>query len=317
MKGDDALDDLLVRARREPLTGEEERRLSDALASSEDTRLLYEAGRAFDREAPVEPGDDERIQGMLAAVARRRAPPVVRRPRRSLFGALAVGLLLGGAAGAALGLRRPAVSPSAPVSKTAVPAAPAPVDPRPERVEAPRTPAPPPPGVPSSVHAPTAVRQEPYVPPNTVPSAPVATAPAQASFDAPVPGAVDAPTASALFAAANRARVSGDSGRAIELYRRLDAEFPRSSEALTARLSLGLLLLQKGESAAALEQFRAYEALGRGPTLVEAYWGEAQALRKLARPGEERAALQRLVERFPDSAYARASQNRLRELESR
>jgi tetratricopeptide (TPR) repeat protein len=142
---------------------------------------------------------------------------------------------------------------------------------------------------------------------------------ATASFESleKAPDAAVPSTAPALFAAANRARVSGQSERAVALYLRLENDFPDSSEALTARLSLGLLLLNAGRPEAALTEFRAYASRGRGTTLAEAYWGQALALRALGRVPEERAVLEKLNREFPDSAYSTPSEKRLRELDSR
>jgi tetratricopeptide (TPR) repeat protein len=328
VRNDDSFDDLLARARREPLSGEEARRLRAALASSEETRLLYEAGLAFDREGAVQAGDDERIARWLDAIDEPRFRVAPRR-QRGLLGALSVGLLLGAVAGAAIAPRSPAArrnlssgTVETPTERAPRTSASARLVPDSEHPEEP--PAPPQPrlGMRSETEAPkqpATARREPDARSLSAPStalpvdAPKADA-SEASFAALPPDSSDEATAPKLFAAANRARVSGDTGRAIALYTELEAEFPRSSEALTARLSLGLLLLQKREARTALGHFRSYQARGRGPTLVEAHFGEAQALRQLTLHDEERAALQRLVALFPDSAYAVAAKKRLHEL---
>jgi TolA-binding protein len=107
--------------------------------------------------------------------------------------------------------------------------------------------------------------------------------------------------------------MQGDSRRAISLYQRLETEFPHSAEALSARLSLGILYLNSAQARLALEQFRAYRALSQGPTLGEALWGESQALHQLGQRSEERGVLQELLARFPESVYAAAAKKRLAE----
>jgi len=71
-----------------------------------------------------------------------------------------------------------------------------------------------------------------------------------------------------------------------------------------------LYLLQKnGESA--LRQFRAHLAAGGGGFERESLWGAAVALRRLGRFAEERAMLEGLVTRYPNSAYELSAQRRL------
>ena len=330
-------DDLLARARRAPLSEAEERRLRELLASSSESRLLYEAGCAFDREAPVQAGDDARLERMLSAVENRHAPashapaPGRTQPKR-LGRALATGLFLGTAAVAAVELSRALLMPghagngrsAAPPSSSAAlppavrgaksPFAP-PTDG--ELSDAPSTPIASAPAIAPSVHA-AAPAERPVAPAErTAPelAAPLAPPSAfgSARFEAvPEPPAVR-PSAIELFSAANRARVAGDAALAIATYRRLEAEYPSSSEAVTARLSLGMLHLQSGAPALALEQFRAYRSATRGPGLAEALFGEARALGRLGRRDEERALLRELLEKFPRSAYASAAQKRLAE----
>jgi TolA-binding protein len=144
------------------------------------------------------------------------------------------------------------------------------------------------------------------------PTAPVASfedvAPGSANLRAAVSNAPE------LFSSANRARRTGDLAAAVLLYQRLCQDFPRSSEAETAHLTLGVVYLQQHKPGSALEQFRICRASGVGTSLVEALWGEAQALRELGRAAEERAALARIVREFPDSAYVNAARKRLSDL---
>ena len=316
----DFTDDLLARARRAPLSEAEERRLRELLASSAESRLLYEAGCAFDREAPVQAGDDARLERMLREVEKRSEPAPRRSQPQRLGRALATGLLLGTAAVAAVELGRAvlmpghagSVRPAAPPSESQAPRVPpapqlgpAPAAPvrEPADPSASATPASPAqPAPPHGSHAPIVALP---LPPAAVGSA---------GFDAlpPVP-AVERATASQLFAEANRARVAGKLESAITTYRRLELEYPQSNEAVTARLSLGMLYLQTGAPGLALEQLQAYRAVSRGPALAEALFGEARALGRLGRREEERARLRELLEKFPRSAYAAAAEKRLAE----
>ncbi len=323
----DSNDDLLIRARRDALRPDEQRRLRELLPSSSQARLLFEAGCAFDREAVVLPGDDQRIERMVRAVrareARRRAPAL----RRAHWQALAVGVLVGAGAVAAVGVSKSLLLPApqasaqaaaaprergghgtapsdraAPLSTTSGAAATSSAAARSVVV------------APSTASESTPGRQP---EPNKAPVVgPGASAPSSARFDdvgQNRPAAGPSQTAGELFAEANRLRVQADSARAIAAYQRLESEFPNSSEALIARLSLGMLYLQARQPNLALEQFRAYRARGQGPTLGEALWGESLALHQLKRRTEERAVLQELLDRFPDSAYANAARKRLSE----
>jgi TolA-binding protein len=121
-------------------------------------------------------------------------------------------------------------------------------------------------------------------------------------------------TAAELFAAANRARIAGDAPLAVRLSRELEDRYPESREAVTTHLSLGLLQLQQGAPADALQEFRRYRAVGSTATMPEALWGESQALRRLGRSAEERAVLEELLDRYPGSAYEAAARRRLADL---
>jgi len=348
MSLEDSVDDLLARSRREPLSSEERRRLDDALSGSVESRLLHEAGGAFDREGNVEAGDDERIERMVEAASARTARGRLARSARRFGPTLLVGLFLGGIAGAAVEVRHvllqrthttapppsPAVLERAGASTprkqaAALPHEVPPLSPSGRAVPA-RGELSPVPNAPGS----SLVARSPAPTLSAAPIAPMRESPelerplgapalsgesASASYESleSAPDVAMPSTAPALFAAANHARVSGRSDRALALYLRLQNEFPDSSEALTSRLSVGLLLLKEKRPSEALEQFRAAARRGTGPTLAEALWGQAVALRELGRGDEERSALRDLLRRFPDSAYAGSSQKRLRELDSR
>lgn len=118
-------------------------------------------------------------------------------------------------------------------------------------------------------------------------------------------------SASALFADANRARASGDSGRAIQLYRSLQRQFPRSREAELSQLTLARLLLDNGDARSALGGFDAYLGRGGRTLQAEALVGRALSLRALGRREAEISAWRDVLERHPRSVYARQASERL------
>ena len=305
-------DDLLALVRRGDASDADERRLRELLASSPESRVLYEAGRAFDTEAPVASGDDERIDRMERLVQKRLRRNDARRPSWILRAALAAVLITGGAVGAVELTRRtsnpstPTPSVKAPAPTTIVPSAthaaiapppPAP-EPAPEPVPEPAVETP----VAPAVHV--AIKT----------AAPVApTEPAAVTPDAAV--VEDAPqevvTAFTLFAAANRARVAGDIKEAIRISRQLEDQFPETKEAVSTHLSLAMLYLQQHDGVPALDEFQRYRAVAPPASMPEAIWGESQALHELGRVAEERAALDELLAHYPQSAYSAAARKRL------
>jgi TolA-binding protein len=125
---------------------------------------------------------------------------------------------------------------------------------------------------------------------------------------------VAAESASLLFAKANKARRSGDTAAATELYRRLQGSFPGSAESRLSHVSLGRLLLDTGSAAAALQQFDRYLSAAGGELRLEALYGRASALGALGRPDEEQRAWQQLLKQFPGSVYAERARKRLGQL---
>ena len=260
--------------------------------------FLALAGRGFDREADVLAGDEERVERIERAVQKRYAARPLARPRVRRFVAGAAGGIF--AAGVAFAAFRgvgagDGTKPLGPTARSnsvaglssAVPTA------LTQSVES----------VPSVVSAPPAPLT------SSVPHA-AARASAQPILEQAPPVDVNA-TAATLFAAANRARVAGNTAQAIALSQQLLARFPRSAEASSTHLSLGMLRLQQGRATEALAEFQAYEAQGSGDASAEALWGKAQALRALGRSKEEMETLHELVRRFPRAAYAAAAQKRL------
>jgi TolA-binding protein len=122
------------------------------------------------------------------------------------------------------------------------------------------------------------------------------------------------PTAAELFRAGNAARHAADFPRAKRLYSELIEKHPSSEEASVARVSLGKLLLAKGDPTAAEHEFRQYLKGGRGQLAEEALVSRAQSLRKLGRAEAERQTWQRLLAEYPDTVYSAEARARLREL---
>lgn len=129
---------------------------------------------------------------------------------------------------------------------------------------------------------------------------PAATEPGPSK--APAPETLDA---AGLYARANRARRAGDDATAIADYRTLQTQFPDSRQATTSRVTLGRMLLKRGDAAAALPLFQAYlRAAPRGTMAEEARVGRADALGKLGRKAEQRAAWEELLRLHPGSVHA-------------
>jgi TolA-binding protein len=105
--------------------------------------------------------------------------------------------------------------------------------------------------------------------------------------------------------------VQGNTEEAIRLSKQLEDQFPTTSEAIAAHVSLGLLYLQVGQPASALDEFRRYRKIGVGSMNPEALWAEGQSLRQLGREAEERATLEELLRAYPESAYSAAVRKRL------
>ena len=267
--------------------------------------FLALAGRGFDGEADVLAGDEERVERIERAVQKRFAARPIARPRRWRAG-VAGGIFAAGVAFAAwrgVGTgegTKPAVPAAPPGSPKALPLA--------ARSAAM-----------SSMSGTELAPSVDAVPSVARPLAPplgsgvtrlAIRASAQPTAEQAPPLDANA-TAASLFAAANRARVAGNVVEAVALSQQLLGRFPRSAEASSTHLSLGMLRLQRGQAELALADFRAYEAQGNGDAMAEALWGKAQALRALGRSKEEMETLNELVRKFPRAAYAAAARKRL------
>jgi hypothetical protein len=305
-------EDLGVRARRGLLSRAEQRELERATDASPTLRLAYEIGRDMDAVTAVRGGDDALIAAAAAAAlarvtsldrpnAERSASSSAERSAerssraRRMASAAAIGLLVLAASGAAAAFFRGALQ--WPFVNTASEApAPAMVSP----LHARRTkPAAPPPSQP----APTLAA------PAELATAPQLESPAAARPRAHRSGAAE------LFHSANAARRAGEFARAERLYAELCAAYRDSAEGELARVSLGQLLLARGDASDAEREFRRYLARGRGQLVEEALVGRAQSFERLGSARAERENLRRLLADFPRSVYAAQARARLAALE--
>jgi TolA-binding protein len=135
-------------------------------------------------------------------------------------------------------------------------------------------------------------------------------APAPEVSAVPIRTAPPPETAASLFDAANHARRQGDYARAIALHRRLQALHPTSREAHVSHATVGRLLLDRGDAAAALASFDAYQAHGAGDLDEAVLVGRATALDRLGRADEARTAWQALLVAFPQTPYATHARSR-------
>jgi TolA-binding protein len=292
-------EDLGVRARRGLLSRAEQRELERVTDSSASLRIGYEIGRDLDGVTAVRGGDDALIANAANAVLRRvgseshagaaeRTPARWSRPRWSAA-AVAVAVLTASGAAAALWSSVAAWVPAG--AKPALPVS-APASARRAQGSKSAWVSPPAPAISA---APTAVD-----------GAPVTE---QQQARARHKGAAE------LFHAANAARREAAFERAVQLYAELRSSYPEAVESELARVSLGQLLLARGDAIAAQREFARYLARGGGQLVEEALLGRAQSLEQMGRVREERASLTRLLTEFPRSVYAAQARARLQALE--
>jgi outer membrane protein assembly factor BamD (BamD/ComL family) len=137
---------------------------------------------------------------------------------------------------------------------------------------------------------------------------------AQPSASAPVKIVRRNLSASEMFAAAKLARARGDVDEALRLSKQIEEFFPNSPEGIDSHVTLGMLYLARDRAELALQEFATFRHIGSPEMKAEAYFGQAQALRKLARYDDERTVLAELVLHYPRSVYVAAARARLTEL---
>lgn len=120
-------------------------------------------------------------------------------------------------------------------------------------------------------------------------------------------------SAGELFAAAKLAREKGDTAEALRLSLQIEEFFPNSPEGINSHVTLGMLYLTLDQGELALREFATFRRVGNPELKAEAYFGQAQALRKLARHDDERTVLQELIANYPRSIYVAAAKARLNE----
>jgi TolA-binding protein len=291
--------DLGVRARRGLLSRAEQRELERATDASASLRIGYEVGRDLDGVTAVRGGDDALIANAANEALRRvageshagTAERTLARRSRQRWSAAAVVLAVLAVSGAAAALWS-SVAAWVPAGAEPAPSPPAPAPAR--RGHGSKSASAPPSG-PAISAAPIADE-----------GAPLA---GQHQARAPHKGAAE------LFHAANAARREGAFARAVQLYAELRSSYPEAAESELARVSLGQLLLARGDAIAAEREFARYLARGRGQLVEEALLGRAQSLERMGRAREERASLSRLLTEFPHSVYAAQARARLQALE--
>lgn len=120
-------------------------------------------------------------------------------------------------------------------------------------------------------------------------------------------------SASEMFAAAKAARERGDTAEALRLSKQIEEFFPNSPEGINSHITLGMLYLALDQAELALQEFATFRRVGDPELKAEAYFGQAQALRKLARYDDERTVLEELIASYPRSIYVAAARARLNE----
>jgi hypothetical protein len=132
--------------------------------------------------------------------------------------------------------------------------------------------------------------------------------------DVPRSGVDDGvPSVAELFAEANRCRRRSEAERASVLYRRVIQSAPKSREATLARLALAKME-EVAHPKVALQLYRALVSQV-SEVRPEALWGTAVVARRLGQRSVESNALETLLHDFPNTAYAKAAQQRLRDAE--
>jgi hypothetical protein len=303
--------DLVCKAHNGSLSSQEQRQLDRLLQSSPEVRLMNQIVGQLDRESVVQPGDEGVVRAIAErAASRRRSPGALgsqRAPRRwrPLLAAALVFGLTGVAAAAFWGKRRgslDATSAHASSQRALATASERSVAPNPNVA----------PGS-ATLDAPRVAGTDGRVA-GTDGRAANMDAPRSGRLDAPRVAGTDAsPAVGELFAEANRCRRQGESERARAIYRRIIDVSSKSREAMLSRLALAKM----EEVTRPQVALQLYQALAKQVSEVrpEALWGTAEVARRLGQSRAERTALETLLHDFPNTAYARAAQQRLQDAE--
>lgn len=123
--------------------------------------------------------------------------------------------------------------------------------------------------------------------------------------------------AAGLLAEADRARRSGDSGRAVALYRELEQTYPSSPESGLSVALVAKLLLDRGDAAGAATAYERYLRGGSAALRAESLVGHARALERLGRTSDAIAAWQEVARSLPGTVHARLAAERLAALSDR
>jgi hypothetical protein len=309
-------EDLLDREQYGLLSSEEQRRLDEHCVQCSACAVVRKVTRDFVRERQVNSADPVMLDRLVEAAlesfaptsARHAAVAFVPRRRRKPWAVAAVVMFAAtGAAASFLSVRRDVVErfvpmmrvvheprllpASMPIAKKAV-AAPAPVEPVPERIV---------PSLPLSLNIRVPAPREPVAAP-VKPKA--------------VEAATPTVTADQLYKALTDAQHRHDTSQAMQLYRRLQRQFPGSPEEATSTYTVGRLLYDSGEDTSeALDLFNRYLAESPNGTLAEeARVGRALALQRMGRSSEERQAWLDLLSAHPRSVHADRARRRLEQL---
>jgi TolA-binding protein len=310
MKRSDCRNDLVMRSRRQTLSGSEQALLDAHLVMCESCRFDLRIGADFDEVSGLHPGYEMSDQRVAAAVLKKVHPSVGwrgGRPSSWLKPAVVLGLVAATmAAWAGVRVHRGEVAGS----KAATVAA-KPVDACTLGVSC------------ADALSWPAAQPEPLVlavPASSEEAEPsVAVAPtsrrhggARRSGRAQETAAIEDTSAPALFERATLERQRKHAAEAIELYAELQRRYPLSMEALVSRVSLGRLLVDHGMPADANGQFDAYlTAMPQGTLAPEALFGKARALDALGRTDDAREVWRRVATSLPGSAYAAEARRHL------
>lgn len=301
----DHIEDLSAHSRRGELGESGVRRLSLALKSSYEARLLHQAGREFDRLDSVLPGDDALTKRVIHRVLKLR-DGTRRRRRRYIEAALTtVAWTAAAAAAAPLLIASQVIPPQVSASFVAKRSGSSVVKVRNGQVFCKSNLTAPSPQPRDDLHADSSVPQALSEPQPVRQQVQAAQRPSEAPLK-------EATTSAQAFAQANRLRRTGHSSEAIAQYVALQRSFPDSEEARNADIALGMLRLQSGSASLALNNFHRYLEKNASSQMVpEALWGEAQALAALGRNEAARQGYASLLKRYPESAYASAARAKL------